>query len=476
VGFCDDPLHKKLHRPENFCFPFMVREVGGVGRTLVATRDVEPLELVLWDGAAAMGPRMGGLPVCLQCLKPAKAGSVCSKCGWPVCGEKCENGTIHKAECSILAQSTNKVDFGTVDKVIEEYRCITPLRLLLAKLKYPEDWDRLEFLMDHNEDRRKEPVLWDLYQSSVNKFLQGCNVEFSNEDIDRATGLLWTNSFACAQGGGQAIFPTFSFASHSCIPNCSHSVFPNRTLALQTKVAVKAGQEFNISYISTMQGSLKRKSKLHDKWYFDCCCPRCSDPTELGSHASSLLCQVCKCDDALFLSTNAANAFSAWACTKCNLTMTSQEVMDVENRIATEMQGINNTAIEDFESFLSNAGRELHPNHYLMVLLKRHLVGLYSADMASHDTATLEKVSRYADCVESVYSRIDPGSHKERGTILRALCEVNKLLAKRYMRAGTINEEQFREKVEACVQLFQESQLCNTVRMKKEKQPVNEEE
>jgi hypothetical protein len=37
----------------------------------------------------------------------------------------------------------------------------------------------------------------------------------------------------------QAIFPTFSFASHSCQPNCAHSVFPNKTLALQAKDTIK---------------------------------------------------------------------------------------------------------------------------------------------------------------------------------------------------------------------------------------------
>jgi len=37
---------------------------------------------------------------------------------------------------------------------------------------------------------------------------------------------------------------------------------------------------------------LKRRTKLREKWFFDCSCSRCSDPTELGSHASSLLCQV----------------------------------------------------------------------------------------------------------------------------------------------------------------------------------------
>ena len=35
-------------------------------RFVVATRDIEPLELVMWDNAAALGPRMGTAPVCLQ--------------------------------------------------------------------------------------------------------------------------------------------------------------------------------------------------------------------------------------------------------------------------------------------------------------------------------------------------------------------------------------------------------------------------
>ena len=93
--------------------------------------------------------------------------------------------------------------------------------------------------------------------------------------------------------GGQAIFPTFSFMSHSCVPNCAHSVFPNKTLALQAKHKIRAGEEFTIAYISPLQGSLKRRMKLHDKWFFDCGCPRCQSPTELDSFTSVHLCQVC---------------------------------------------------------------------------------------------------------------------------------------------------------------------------------------
>ena len=35
--------HLKLHRPENLCFPFRVEQKEGVGRYLVATRDIQPM-------------------------------------------------------------------------------------------------------------------------------------------------------------------------------------------------------------------------------------------------------------------------------------------------------------------------------------------------------------------------------------------------------------------------------------------------
>lgn len=89
---------------------------------------------------------------------------------------------------------------------------------------------------------------------------------FSESEIERSSGLFWTNAFAYSGAssdspsktekkliGGQTVFPTFSFASHSCISNSNHVVFPNRHLALQAKILIKKGQELTISYISPIQ-------------------------------------------------------------------------------------------------------------------------------------------------------------------------------------------------------------------------------
>ena len=110
----------------------------------MATRDIEPLELVMWDNAAALGPRMGTAPVCLQvivvmvmvmvmvmagpgshlicllnnpkhlifflqCLKPVDGSYMCPECGWPMCDEKCAKGRSHEIECSTLKAATKKV-------------------------------------------------------------------------------------------------------------------------------------------------------------------------------------------------------------------------------------------------------------------------------------------------------------------------------------------------------------------------------
>ena len=69
----------------------------------------------------------------------------------------------------------------------------------------------------------------------------------------------------------------------------------------------------------------------------------------------------------------------------------------------------------------------MFPSHYLVIMLKRHLVGLYSGVLKELDEEDLERVKKYAEEVDAVYQIIDPGYQKDRGTILRHLCEVHKV-------------------------------------------------
>ena len=142
-----------------------------------------------------------------QCLKPVDGSYRCPRCGWPMCDETCAGGKAHMIECSTLSRYQGEIDFSNTADTHDHYRAIAPLRLMKVKDRVPEVWERLGYLMDHNEDRVKDPELWATYQRSVNTFLGQCDPALASDtaarDLDRCVGLLWTNAFACSNGGGQ---------------------------------------------------------------------------------------------------------------------------------------------------------------------------------------------------------------------------------------------------------------------------------
>ena len=89
-------------------------------RYFVATRDIQPLELVVVDEAAVIGPSTKTKPLCLECLKPPTQVlpgisldqidqlHYCKGCGFLMCAkcDQIENKKLHlRQECDILAGS-----------------------------------------------------------------------------------------------------------------------------------------------------------------------------------------------------------------------------------------------------------------------------------------------------------------------------------------------------------------------------------
>jgi hypothetical protein len=62
---------------------------------------------------------------------------------------------------------------------------------------------------------------------------------------------------------------------------------------LRTAVKVSAGQELFSSYTHALLPTMLRRECLLESKYFMCACSRCADPTELGTHMSSLKCNKC---------------------------------------------------------------------------------------------------------------------------------------------------------------------------------------
>ena len=75
-----------------------------VGRYLVATRDLKPLEIIIKDDPAVFGPNHDTGPACLECLLPVDGQFLCEKCSLPLCGPDCVDKPNHKPECQVFSQ------------------------------------------------------------------------------------------------------------------------------------------------------------------------------------------------------------------------------------------------------------------------------------------------------------------------------------------------------------------------------------
>ena len=71
---------------------------------MVAARDINPLELILKEHPAVVGPYTNTLQGCLQCLRKVDGSYKCSGCGFPMCNEKCERGPLHQEECNFFQE------------------------------------------------------------------------------------------------------------------------------------------------------------------------------------------------------------------------------------------------------------------------------------------------------------------------------------------------------------------------------------
>jgi len=293
------PYCLSKHRAKDSCLPFKVENAPGLGRYVVATRDIEPLELIIAEPPAAVGPSRNVKPKCLTCLNPVTGEVTCSSCNFPFCNEECSVSNPHKdQECQVFPKFPKIEDF-TVES--SQYESITVLRLLLCKTENPEMWRHIGLLKNHHEDRLKYcPEAVEREEMVISGLLlEGCKLKdlgFTEDEVNMCISLLVTHAVKfIPQPGceGQALYPTFAFMSHSCSYNARHAIQEDNTMHVYAQKRIKCGEEINITYTSLLTCMPSRQNKIANLWYFTCCCNRCQDPTELGSFMSSVACPGC---------------------------------------------------------------------------------------------------------------------------------------------------------------------------------------
>lgn len=354
----------------------------------MAGRNIKADEVIIDDEPPiVVGPKQATYPVCLACYRRVDGSYECSRCQWPLCSEACEQSSLlHSLECDILA--SKKIKPNPEDLELEDckiYDCISPLRLLLEARSKPDKAQLFNTLEDHEFHRRKRGI-WLADQVSVVEPLRSewglINQEDENE-LQRACGILEVNAFEVSDEdegiNARAVFGSACLMAHDCVPNTACYVNPNtQRMTVKAAVDIPAGKMITTSYTFTLDGTQRRRTHLRETKFFDCICQRCTDPTELGTHLSSLICP--KCNGQHFaVPEDPLDKDTFWKCSdeQCGFEISAVHVRRLLECLQRKADALNYDDVDGLEAFIDSWTPVLHPNHSILIGVKYYLCHFY---------------------------------------------------------------------------------------------------
>lgn len=255
---CEDlhtcKLHFLCHHQNNYCFPFRIVPKSDETLQIVASRDIQPLELILFERALAFGPKVyeSTSKVCSECLANVNSETKCGLCELYVCGDQCQIGHNHYIECQILKSIRRSKTWTTPVKLA----AVLPIRILAACDLNATSYSRALLLHKQNNS----DVTAD-YDDVIN--LVKASSTADEEAVKWAVLLARKKCVETHNYQGSAFFPIFSLTKHSCGNfNAKFFVFPNNCLAMQAQKAISMGEEICVNLVPSLEPTWKRRGML----------------------------------------------------------------------------------------------------------------------------------------------------------------------------------------------------------------------
>ena len=79
-----------------------------------------------------------------------------------------------------------------------------------------------------------------------------------------------------------------------------------------------------------------------------------------------------------------------WICEICRNEISPDKVIEIENGLANLLKDSVHSSFENVEKVVGELSNHLHSNHYLQILAKRHLIGMYGLDLSHETTEKLQ--------------------------------------------------------------------------------------
>ncbi|XP_017099089.2 SET domain-containing protein SmydA-8 isoform X1 [Drosophila bipectinata] len=447
------------------------------GRYLVAKGAVAGHGLLIEELPFAVGPKCNGPVVCLGCYQfdVDTEEEYCSECGWPLCSECAQNEDNHhfRQECRVLQDA--RARFFHLPKGSShcpQLDCILPMRVLLAKEADPERWDSQVEPMEHHEEERKEDAdVWHADRVNIAQYLRGpCKLSsrFSEELIMQVVGILEVNAFEARTTRGfplRCLYPYTGILAHNCVPNTSRSIYPSEgyKIRLRAMVDLTEGQPLHHSYTYTLDGTAQRQRHLKQGKYFHCTCERCQDPSELGTHFSSLKCG--QCTEGYQVPRQPTDSDSSWPCSNCGASSSQAEVETLLQSLQSEVNKVQSLEmgakrLEEAERLLRKYKSLLHPLHFIATGLRQLLIEMYGRvqgyEMVQLPEHQLERKVELCRQVLGVLNVFEPGLSRTRAMNLYEMHVPLVLLAKNGFIASRLGGGELRTRLVDAIDLLKE--------------------
>ncbi|VVC31837.1 Zinc finger, MYND-type,SET domain [Cinara cedri] len=425
VAYCSKE-HQKIHwiKHKNKCVSYEVQTNSNLGRHLIAKRAINPFDVIIKEEPLVLGSKFPTTePVCIKCLRHLKRShstieSLCEQCLWPVCGAECItsiNANIHDEECKVLVLGAEKI--AKTNNYM--YNVLTPLKCILLQFTDKIKWNCLMEFPSHMEHRGLGSEVYEeinLICDYLNQnFLKKLDLKVSSDLIHKVCGILDVNSLdiQVPEMELSAIYSTVSILEHNCLPNISFSYDKFGCISVYAARKIAKNEHLSIMYTNALWGTRERQVHLMSTKYFKCSCKRCSDPTELGTNFSTIICNVKDFCKGNLTSKNPLDISSEWECDRCPNTAMPDKI----DTILTNLNGVvekalQNPSINSLEKALSKLTNYLHPNHYLSFNIKHTLIQLYGHAMGyKHSMLTDSLLKRKLELCREMFfilNIIDP--------------------------------------------------------------------
>jgi len=442
-----------LEDGRTLCMPFKIDHSPTKGRHFVATRNIRPLELVVHEDPAVVGPATKTKPLCLNCLQPATGEDRCSGCNFPCCG-KCSGALSERSlhseeECRILRDlgyGTSITDFEKNTSLV--YACIWIYRAFRWKENNPEYFNYISrYLMaGDTSDLESYDFVDDVFD-----ICQSMASGITKEDVVAIMGVKRTNANDLALIGlnsGVALYSTYPLMNSHCFCNTRCIIDP-KTFKIEVRAskAIKKGEEITTRYFNPWQGQPFRRQHILTHWGFVCNCHRCQSPSDLDTNFSSIKCK--ECDEGYLLpSSNLDQEASHWLCAKCGTRLESNDVESIleGKKAMADMAEKDHGTIPDV---IAELGATLHPNHYIIFDLKETYV---SSSQVSKDQIDVMSIKiQYTQDVLQIVQVLDPGYTVRTAALMKTLATTRMDLSKLKMQRNQQTKEEHLKEVKSAI-------------------------